>query len=273
MVPNIFNINIPDILHIDTREVGCLLCQRRDITPLNSFVLNGQLFHTVRCLHDGMMWLDPQPSQSFYDYIYSEIYHNTNANDPLYEQATLDVFHDPKALQDTAVLRLNDIERFASKGRFFEVGFGAGYTLKEAKQRGWEAFGIETDEKCVQALHNSGITALKGNFLDISESDKYDIIAMYSVIEHTLNPAAYIRKAFSLLDKNGLLILRLPDTETKGPTASLIAHVYHFNAHTILVFLRKCGFEPICIDGFGLWQPQKYSGALWNMNIYSKRSV
>jgi len=273
MIPHIFDINITDISYIDTHEINCLLCQRRDIAPVNSFILNGQLFRTVRCLHDGMMWLDPQPSQSFYDYIYTKRYHNTNIDDPLYEQATLDVFNDPVALQNVAELRLNDIERLATKGRFLEVGFGAGYALKEAQRRGWKTFGIETDERCVKELSNSGINATTGNLLDISDQDKYDVIAMYSVIEHTLNPEAYIRKAFSLLNINGLLVLRLPDTEAKGPPASLIAHVYHFNAHTILVFLRQCGFEPICIDGFGLWKPQKYSGDLWNMNVYSKRHV
>jgi len=273
MIPNIFDVNIPDIPHINTCEVKCLLCQHRNIIPVNSFVLNGQKFHTVRCLHDGMMWLDPQPSQSFYDYIYSKRYHNTKMDDPLYEQATLDVFYDPAALQNVAETRLNDIERFAVKGRILEVGFGAGYTLKEAQRRGWETYGIETDERCIQELHHSGINSIKGSLLDHSPVDKYDVIAMYSVIEHAINPEAFLRKVFSLLNNNGLLVLRLPDTEARGPTASLIAHVYHFNAHTILVFLRQCGFEPVCIDGFGLWKPRKYSGGLWNMNVYSKKTV
>jgi 2-polyprenyl-3-methyl-5-hydroxy-6-metoxy-1,4-benzoquinol methylase len=272
MVPNIFDINITDISHIDTHEVKCLLCQRRDITSVNSFVINGQKFNTVRCLHDGMMWLDPQPSQSFYDYIYSKRYHNTGIEDPLYEQATLDVFDDPVALQNVAEMRMNDIERFAAKGRFLEVGFGAGYTLKEAQRRGWETYGIETEERCIREIQGSGINAIKGDFLDQNEAEKYDVIAMYSVIEHILDPETFLRKASSLLRKNGLLVLRLPDTGVQGPTASLIAHVFHFNAHTVLVFLRHCGFEPICIDGFGLWKPRKYPGGLWNMNVYSKRT-
>ncbi|MDQ7798472.1 MAG: class I SAM-dependent methyltransferase [Candidatus Edwardsbacteria bacterium] len=218
-----------------------------------------------------MMWLDPQPDQDFYDYIYSKRYHNTGIDDPLYEQATLDVFDDPAALQNVAEMRLNDIERFAAKGRFLEVGFGAGYTLKEAHRRGWETYGIETEERCIREIQGSGFNAIKGDFLDQNETEKYDVIAMYSVIEHILDPEVFLRKASSLLRKNGLLVLRLPDTEAQGPTVSLIAHVFHFNAHTILLFLRQCGFEAICIDGFGLWKPRKYPGELWNMNVYSKK--
>jgi hypothetical protein len=42
---------------------------------------------------------------------------------------------------------------------------------------------------------------------------------MYSVIEHTLDPVAYLEKAFSLLKVGGILVLRLPDTEAEGPPA------------------------------------------------------
>jgi len=153
-----------------------------------------------------------------------------------------------------------------------EVGFGGGFTLREAKRRGWRVFGLELDNGCVTKLADKGLDVERRDILSLSDRVKYDVIAMYSVIEHTLDPVAVLRKASKLLKKSGILVLRLPDTEAKGPRASLVSHVYHFNAHTILVLLRKCGFEPLRIDSFGLWKPQRVKGAIWNMNVYSRRS-
>jgi 2-polyprenyl-3-methyl-5-hydroxy-6-metoxy-1,4-benzoquinol methylase len=122
-------------------------------------------------------------------------------------------------------------------------------------------------------MKEQSIPAYTCDLLDYAgESESFDVIAMYSVIEHTLDPTAYLKKAFSLLTTGGILVLRLPDTEADGPPASLIAHVYHFNAHTIMVLLRRCGFEVLQIDSFGLWKPQRYPGALWNMNVVSRKS-
>src|SRR4030042_1391693 len=109
----VFDITVPWITDIPAAEITCLLCGQRNITQLNTFLLNGKRFHTVRCLSDGMMWLDPQPTQEFYHQLYTEYYHLAGQDDPLLEQATLDVHADETRLREAAVLRLNEIEEFA----------------------------------------------------------------------------------------------------------------------------------------------------------------
>jgi len=267
--PEIFNINDETLPYFICIKKPCLLCGVRNIIPLNSFILNGFEFHTVRCNNDGMMWLDPQPEKAFYDYIYRNLYHKSSHDDPLYEQAVLNVQYDPELLKKTAEIRLNDIERFVKKGSLLEIGFGNPYTLMEAEKRGWETFGVEADKGCISALKKSGMSGIAGTIFDVEETRKFSVIVMYSVIEHIPDPVSYLQKACKLLVNEGLLVLRLPDTDASGPKVSLIAHLYHFNSHTIMLFLRKCGFEPKCIDGFGLWKAEKYDGELWNMNVYS----
>ena len=90
----VFDITVPWISNIPARPVACLLCGERRIRLLNTFVLNGARFFTVRCLSDGMMWLDPQPTPEFYHRLYAEHYHLAGQDDPLLEQATLDVHTD-----------------------------------------------------------------------------------------------------------------------------------------------------------------------------------
>jgi len=268
----VFNITVPDLGEIPVTEKPCLLCGGRDFFPLNSFVLNNKRFHTVRCVRDGMMWLDPQPTEQFYRKLYGEVYHATGPDDPLLEQATLDVHSKTEELRRVAELRLDQIEQSTGKGALLEVGFGSGAMLEAAGRRGWRVVGLELDQGCVDRMRAAGITAHNCSLLEYkAEPKKFDVLAMYSVIEHTLNPAAYLEKAFQLLKVGGILVLRLPDTEADGPPASLIAHVYHFNAHTIMVLLRRCGFEVLQIDNFHMWKPSRYPGSLWNMNVVSQK--
>ncbi len=271
-IREVFNITIPDLDEIPVMEKPCLLCGRRDFSPLNSFILNNRRFHTVRCIRDGMMWLEPQPTEQFYRELYSQRYHTTGPDDPLLEQATLDVHSKTDELTRTAQIRLDQIGQFSGTGRLLEVGFGNGTMLEAAGQRGWDVVGLELDQSCVNRMQGLGISAYNSSLLDYAgELESFDVVGMYSVIEHTLDPVAYLEKACSLLKVGGILVLRLPDTEAEGPPASLIAHVYHFNAHTIMVLLRRCSFEVLQIDNFRLWKPSKYPGQLWSMNVVSRK--
>ena len=271
-IREVFNITVPDLGEIPATEKPCLLCGQRDIILLNSFILNHRRFHTVRCIHDGMMWLDPQPTEQFYRRLYSQHYHNTGPDDPLLEQATLDVHSRPDERKRTAQLRLDQIEQFSEPGRLLEVGFGSGAMLEMAVQRGWQVVGLELDQGCVDRMADQGIQAYNSSLLDYAgEPESFEVVCMYSVIEHTLDPVAHLKKALLLLKVGGILVLRLPDTEAEGPPASLIAHVYHFNAHTIMVLLRRCGFEVLQLDSFRLWKPSKYPGELWSMNVVSRK--
>ena len=144
--------------------------------------------------------------------------------------------------------------------------------LEIAVQRGWQVVGLELDQGCVDRMVDQGIQAYNSSLLDYAgEPESFEVVYMYSVIEHALDPVAHLKKALLLLKVGGILVLRLPDTEAEGPPASLIAHVYHFNAHTIMVLLRRCGFEVLQLDSFRLWKPSKYPGELWSMNVVSRK--
>ena len=268
----VFDITVPWISSIPACPVACLLCGERRIKPLNTFVLNGARFYTVRCLSDGMMWLDPQPTIEFYRHLYAEHYHLAGQDDPLLEQATLDVHTDTERLRQAAVLRLDEIHEFAAPGRFLEVGFGGGYTLMEAKARGWDVLGLEVAPSCVDEMKARGISAVCASLTEYDgPCEAFDVVAMYSVIEHVHDPAAYLRQAFRLLNPTGILVLRLPDTPDEGPPASLIAHLYHFNQATIAEFLLRHHFKVLRFGSFATWKPTRYPGELPSMNVISRK--
>lgn len=272
-VRKVFDLYVAWIEDIPVAEAACLLCGQRDFVLLNSFVLNGRPFHTVRCRADGMMWLEPRPRPEFYRQLYREHYHQAGPGDPLFEQATLDVHSDEAGRKAAARIRLDEIERYVRAGRLLEVGFGSLHTLREARARGWEVLGMEVSPACVEAARAEGIPALCVHLPEYEgPAASFDVVAMYSLIEHVPDPPAYLRQAFDLLRPGGILVLRLPDTPAEGPPASLIAHLHHFNRRTIAALLTRCGFQVLWFGSVTVWRPTRYPGSLPSMNVISRKA-
>ena len=144
--------------------------------------------------------------------------------------------------------------------------------MMEAKARGWDVLGVEIAQSCVDDMRARGIAAVCTSLTDYAgPREAFDVVAMYSVIEHVHDPAVYLRQAHGLLKPNGLLVLRLPDTPDEGPPASLIAHLYHFNRSTISELLRRNHLEVCKFGSFSVWKPKRYPGELPNMNVISRK--
>jgi SAM-dependent methyltransferase len=274
-VPLVFAATVPWVGRLDVEETPCLLCGRHDARPVQRCVLNGRTLRTVRCVHDGMLWLDPRPAPAFYARLYAEHYYGVGPDDPLFEQASLPVPAPPAQQRVVAGWRMDEIERGSLPGRvpgrLLEVGFGAGHVLREARARGWTVFGLEEAQPCVDAARAAGLPAARASLLTWDGPDgALDAVALYSVLEHLLDPRAHLRRARALLRPGGVLALRLPDTPPAGPPASLIAHVYHFNHDTIGVLLRDEGFRVVHLETAGTWRPTRYPGELPNMNVVAR---
>jgi 2-polyprenyl-3-methyl-5-hydroxy-6-metoxy-1,4-benzoquinol methylase len=65
---------------------------------------------------------------------------------------------------------------------FLDIGFGSGALLGWAMQQGAEVAGVEVQEKLLGIASNNGIRA----YSDLSEieSNAYDVIASFDVLEH-----------------------------------------------------------------------------------------
>ena len=90
-----------------------------------------------------------------------------------------------------------------------------------------------------------------------------------------MNPLLFLEKAHSLLQKNGLLVLRLPDTQEFGPTLKLIDHTFHFTRKSIKIFLEKAGFEVESIFYSGTFKGENYEKnnqqRIENMTVIAKK--
>lgn len=99
-----------------------------------------------------------------------------------------------------------------TKGRkLLDVGCGAGQFLKLARERGWEAEGLEFDNALEQKLKTQGIPVTTGDFFHVSlQENSFDVITLWDVFEHFSEPRPALERLRRLLKPGGFLLLACP---------------------------------------------------------------
>ena len=135
--------------------------------------------------------------------------------------------------------------------------------LSEALNRGWSNVkGVEIDPHCCKKAEQKKLSIIRGLFEKIEPIDEvFDLIFADNVIEHFLDPAFSLHRCSNMQNKGGCLVLRLPDTPSKGPTLKLIDHTYHFTRKSIDKILKMAGYQ---VDNIF------YSGTFYGEDIVNK---
>jgi len=76
---------------------------------------------------------------------------------------------------------------------------------------------VELDEKSIKVCKRRGIKNLINEFFDkklLSKINfKFDVILCFEVLEHQINPKEFLETCFNLLNKNGILVITVPNRE------------------------------------------------------------
>jgi len=92
-----------------------------------------------------------------------------------------------------------------------EIGCGTGHLLAALAQAGAAAEGVEPDPRCREALQRHGIPVTTAEFEQFRAPHAYDCIVHYCVLEHAVEPAAFLAAQRELLAPDGRIILAVPD--------------------------------------------------------------
>jgi 2-polyprenyl-3-methyl-5-hydroxy-6-metoxy-1,4-benzoquinol methylase len=118
---------------------------------------------------------------------------------------------------------LDYLESVTPVGRLLDIGCGSGTFLAVAQERGWEPHGIEMSPGLSAACeHNLGLRVTTGRFEDVQlPAGTFDVVTMWDVIEHVIDPRLCIRKVRELLRPGGYAVFCTPDE------ASILARTGH----------------------------------------------
>lgn len=123
-------------------------------------------------------------------------------------------FLDAIRIQNFNIL-LNRIDEFyhGKKLKILDVGCATGLFLKVAQSRGHQVVGLEPNPKMAKSSQKKGLNVINGYFPnDISDQNKFDIIIFNDVFEHIPDLSIILSGVNDRLDKNGMLIINLPNS-------------------------------------------------------------
>jgi 2-polyprenyl-3-methyl-5-hydroxy-6-metoxy-1,4-benzoquinol methylase len=160
--------------------------------------------------------------------------------------------------------RIKRIDKVWNKPResttLLEIGSSEGLFLEQARNFGYKVMGVEPNEKtAMYAREHLGIDVRTATLAEAGiESDSVDIVVMFHVIEHLLDPNFEIAKIRDILKKDGLLVIETPNINSlpfkllrKKWRQFIPDHYWFFSEKTISSLLEKHGFKILQIKSVG----------------------
>jgi SAM-dependent methyltransferase len=172
------------------------------------------------------------------------------------------------ARERTFFRSLRDIEKLSGgTGKLLDIGTAAGAFVAVARSQGWDAEGCEPNRWLAEwGSRHYGIRIRPGSVFEQSyEPGTFDVITLWDVIEHTLNPREVLERCRELLKPGGVLIVNYPDAGSwiarmlgrKWPFLTSV-HLYYFDRGTIREMLQGTGFAVESIKPHVQWLELDY---------------
>lgn len=136
-------------------------------------------------------------------------------------------------------------------GSILDVGSGTGYFAATMKKAGWQAKGIEINEKAREfSRSHFGMEIVPPDKITSLEPATFDCITLWHVLEHFHDPFEYFSEIYRLLKPEGFCIIALPNCSSydaeyfKSSWAAwdVPRHLWHFSPATFRIFSDKAGF-------------------------------
>lgn len=203
-------------------------------------------WNILSCRNCGLIWLDPQPVSNEICKIYGTYFtHQTAPSGSSPRLASLRANLGKAVLSECYGYRRNDKDVTASalwkglcrlswvrdifsfqimglkaawRGRLLDVGCGDGAFLARMKSFGWEAVGVELDEKAANVAKTQfDVDVFIGPLEAAGFAEKsFDAITLSHVIEHVGDPIELLCRCRNLLRKGGRVVVTTPNAECLG---------------------------------------------------------
>lgn len=245
------------ICNIPGNDYGTIpVYNQYESTPSGAFSGIRRYFSFLRCPKCELWWVkDPEDN---YESIYKTTdywrdYQHRAHGKPL----TIDIRaeHDRKFSK----LRMPDILKYVKSGKAIDIGCSSGTLVKELKDVGFEAYGMEMNKEiCDIARKESGCKIVED--LNEFQDSYFDFIAATDVLEHLREPMKDVKTWVSKLKVGGVLYIECPDSDCeggkRGPTNWFdyvfpAEHIYYYNKAQVAKLLQK--FNMVTLDACNLW--------------------
>lgn len=231
----------------------CPLCHADDVAP-SLYTRRG--FELARCRACGVAFVteQPDPADLAERYSFAVGFHVGFRDD---EREIANRFA-------IARRQYEMLSRHCATGRCLDVGASAGFFVKTAADRGWDAHGVELSEDTSRlARERYGVDVLNARLEDVSfPPESFDAITLWDVIEHLPDPLDTVRRIASLLRPHGVLGILTPNLDglfARGsyrigrrlghwPAVDPPGHLFQFSLAGLKSLLEREGFEIVQVE-------------------------
>lgn len=237
-------------------------------------------FIIVKCLTCSLIYLLNPPDEKE---IYEEYYRIKYEGKDYRKDSPLEFLSEIFEINSQRVKFLKELMK-GKEFKLLDIGCGTGLFLKSCTDNGFNVTGIDVSSNALTfAKENFGLD-VSSKTLDvlISEGRKYDVITMWHVLEHVLNPIEELEKVKEILNEKGLLVVEVPNFNSikfrysgykwKGGNHPLY-HRSFFTAKTLRNILLKSGLNKI--NKINLPYILESKGSFYNLSkrIFNKISA
>jgi SAM-dependent methyltransferase len=240
---------------LELEPAACCLCRTRDSEPVAvgedfEYRTSADSFLAVRCVHCGVIYLDPRPTASELTAIYPDTYHAFDFSPEAYGV----VYRTRRALEARRIARA--LGNLPPHARVLDVGCGDGFHLAALRDSGtaaWHLEGIDVDERAVATAREAGLEVHHSRVEDFEPDEPFDAALLIQTVEHVADPVAVLDAIRGRLRPGGLLYLV---TDNTGSLDFALAKRrfwggYHFPRHWYL-FDREALTRLALRAGFGV---------------------
>ena len=257
----------------------CHICEAPDLRPYHDQGYR----RLLKCKACRVVFSDPLPTQAEAE----ELERLAEAGEILAESADIytgygrDFVEDPITRSFRSALAR--IATIREPGTLLDVGPGTGIFLHLAREAGWRGRGIDiSPEGAARAAAEFDLEIDVGIFEESSHSaESFDCITMFDVVEHSLDPLRFLRRAHELLKPGGALYVAVPNEHSlmtaildryaqvglPGSTWFLdrlyvAPHLFYFGPRVLMSTLERAGFEVADVRGEHVYLA-RYELPLW----------
>ncbi len=242
---------------------NCPICnssQTNSFLVCQDHTVSRETFTIVQCVSCGFKFTNPRPTENkLGDYYKSEDYVSHSNTKKGFINSTYQMVR-----KYTLLKKLQLISKYFKTGNILDIGCGTGEFLNTCKQAKWNTIGIEpsTDARKM-AVESFGLDVREEAEINKFESESFDVITMWHVLEHVPKLNERIEDLKRLIKPNGIIIIAVPNCNSldaqiykeNWAAYDVPRHLYHFTPKDIESVFKKHDLKlfrvlPMVFDSF-----------------------